>query len=134
MTIAISATFGGPELAGCRFDKMLSKAMQAHEARPDAVPAKIVAVFKVAGSIVTDFEFTGFRTGAFSKAKQRLVIQIAVPSEMVNAPEKTIASFIASSLHEAVALAKPKFQKAKLDYPEEKLLGVVAAIAKALGA
>jgi hypothetical protein len=126
--IRIGRIYGGPELTGSRIDQAIGRlAVLRNEYQTDALPALAVE-FHVPGSILTP-EHSGVRTGTLSKRRQLLMLQIAVPSEVLEAEQEVIHAFLLGSLREAVRLAGERFRRAKIPYDEQRHLAMIEKIA-----
>ena len=101
---------------------------------PALVPEEsgsIDLVFHVAGSVVKP-QYTGMRTGRFSRKEQTLMVQVSVPTEQVANPQPL--PFILSSIREAVSISKPLFRKAEIPFPEESFLELADRINREMAA
>ena len=87
-----------------QLDESLPAQDPVHEAAVDAT-------FHVPGDILRP-EYEGLRTGRWVKAKQLLVVQIAVPADLSGSP--AIEKFLAESLGQAVTLASEYLARRRL--------------------
>ena len=73
-------------------------------------------------------DFTGSRTGKFSRKLRKLMVQIAVPKKEVHSdhPER----FIFDSLREAVELGRLTFRAAKIPFSADEHLSLIGQIEK----
>lgn len=127
----ISRFYGGPELAESKFDRVIAKVTSLRGAGKEGPFGSLDVVFHVPGSIL-DPEHSGIRTGRFSKKERMLMLQIAVPREILEQEEPEIQAFLLASLREAVRMATPVFQRAKIPYSEEEYFSLLDKIRVAL--
>jgi hypothetical protein len=119
-SITIGAVFGGGELSGTSIDR----ALRGFTFPPDdSLPFSLNVVFHVPGSIVGGPDYVGMRTAKFSRKQKMLMIQVAVPKEMVDSPD--VRAFLFSSVREAVFTAAPFLRKKGVEYPVERVLDIV---------
>jgi hypothetical protein len=127
--IAIGAVYGEPEQKGSAIDQAISAAMRA--AAKLRAPWEIGhipgvnVVFSVPGRL-TSPDWEGLRDGKFSRKQQFLMIQVAVPREMVSSVETE--DFIVESLHKANALALKVFHKKGIEFPLAQAHALVGRI------
>jgi hypothetical protein len=119
-SITIGAVFGGGELSGTPIDRALRDLSFSQD---DAIPFSLNIVFHVPGSIVGCPDYVGVRTAKFSKKQKMLMIQVAVPKEMIHSPK--VRAFLFSSVREAVTTAAPFLRKKGVAYPVERVLDIV---------
>ncbi|NOK21119.1 hypothetical protein [Corallococcus carmarthensis] len=122
--MGLSAVYGGPELAGTPIDKAIRMFGKARGPTEMGVSGSLDIVFHVPGSLLKP-EFTGVRTAKFSRKEQKLMLQIAVPDEQVQSPD---VRWLLDAIREAVRLARPKFERAGIEYPEKEHLFIVDRI------
>ena len=75
-------------------------------------------------------DYEGIRTGRWVKAKQLLVVQVAVPEGL--ADERGVKDFLGSSLVEAVAIAEQYVAKEELALQLDRSRLIAARAAAAL--
>ena len=75
-------------------------------------------------------DYEGLRTGKFSRKERMLMVQVSVPPNVVTS--ENAESFVVQSLREAIRMAKPRFERAGIRYPEDQYLKEVDAIAAGL--
>lgn len=129
--ISIGAVFRGSELKDSLADRLITTAMKAARECRDALvsgihPA-INVVFYFPGSLGS-FDWDGLRDGKFSQKRQLLMVQVAVPSELVNS--QTLKDFLVESLHAANQLAFDFFQRRGIDYSLAEADNLVQRIAQ----
>ncbi len=123
----IGQVYGGPELKGSRIDRVLAKVTRLVGEGEEGAFGSLDVVFHVPGSIGAP-EHTGIRTGRFSKRERMLMLQIAVPREVLTKEEPEIEEFVMASLNEVVRLATPVFQRAGIPYKEQEYLSLLEGI------
>ena len=121
MKMYISQINGGPELRGSTVDRVLARIAGVVGGGEEDAFGCLDIVFHVHGSLLSP-EHAGVRTGTFSKKRRRLMLQIAVPKHVVESDETEIRRFVLASLEEAVRLAEPVFERAKIAYETEEFL------------
>jgi len=127
--ITIGTAYLGPELRDSKVHAALSKVMQAAiEARGDfefgTAPA-VNVVFTVPGSLGGP-NWSGARDGTFSRKEKMLMIEIAVPEEIVSSDR--VLDFIIEALRGANAIASDVYRKRCLPYPLRKAEELVTNI------
>ncbi|NNB87772.1 hypothetical protein D7X99_16180 [Corallococcus sp. AB032C] len=120
----IGAVFGGPELADAPIEKAIRLIGKARGPIEKSDSGALDIVFHVPGSLLKP-EFTGVRTAKFSRKERMLMLQIAVPEEQVHTPD---VRWLLDAIREAVRLARPKFERAGIGYPEQEHLAIVDRI------
>ena len=70
-------------------------------------PLRVNVVFHISGEVV-DIDFTGVRTGRYSKADRALMIQVAVPDEEPKNYEPVLLGLLDDALDEAARFARKK--------------------------
>jgi hypothetical protein len=115
---------GGPEVRGSTVDRVLGRISALVEAGEEDTFGSLNIVFHVHGSLLSP-EHVGVRTGRFSKRERILMLQIALPKDVVERDEDEIRRFVLTSLDEAVAMAEPVFRRAKIPYDKEEFLSRV---------
>ena len=87
------------------------------------------AVFVVPGSLgIADFE--GLQFGEYSKKEKAVVVQVAVPAEVVS--QSDFMAFLIESLHGANAMAFEFFRQKGEYFPLREAEGLVSATAQSL--
>lgn len=81
-------------------------------------------VFHIAGSMWSP-EHVGVRRAKFSKKDRMLMLQIAVPKDVVESEETEIEQFVLAHLREAVCLAEPVFKRAKVPYRKDSYIELI---------
>jgi hypothetical protein len=118
--ISVGAIIGGPESAF--FDKVLCEFMRhcESEGHLSGEPAKVNIVYHLPGSVMPP-DFAGIRPAKFSRKDQKLMIQVAVESEMASVRSRDeILDYIIDVADEAIGIAKTKFDSAKIEYDIKK--------------
>ncbi|MCP4592694.1 MAG: hypothetical protein GY842_18320, partial [bacterium] len=123
MMIGIGSVEGGPELVDTAFATSLGAiagllSARGRESKLAASPV-LNPVFHAPGSIV-GAGFEGVRTAKFSRHKKILMVQIAVPEEAAAATDPS--EFIFKSIREAIRIARPVFEQARIDFDEDEFL------------
>ncbi len=137
--IYVGSVLGGPELFYSPFTRAMAGIVFPVPGEPWPEPGKapdprefservdprpvgsLDIVFHVPGSLLKP-EYTGLRTGRFSRKQRLLQVQVAVPE---GADDGTLRAFILQSIRQAILLAKPRFDKARIAYPEAEYLSQV---------
>lgn len=127
--IYISSVLGGPELEGSRIDRAIKKIVGLRGPGEEGDFGSLDVVFHVPGSVIKP-DYQGLRTGKFSRKERMLMVQVSVPAALVMSEDSEV--FIINSLREAVRMAKPRFQRAGIQYPEDQYLCEIDEIATAL--
>jgi hypothetical protein len=132
--ISIGGVFRGPELKGSAFDKAQMAAARAlNEVRgPLALGATplVNAVFVVPGSLGRP-DFDGQQFGDYSKRDKAVVVQIAVPQDVVDGTKQ--AEFIVEALRGAIAMAFEFFRQRGEQFALREAEAMVTAVAERLG-
>jgi hypothetical protein len=119
-SISIGAVFGGGELSGTPIDR----ALRGLSFPPDnSLPFSLNVVFHVPGSIAGGPDYVGVRTGKFSRKEKMLMVQVAVPKEIIYSAD--VRAFLFSSVREAVRTAGPFLQKKGIEFPVGRVLEIV---------
>ena len=132
--IFIGAVYGGPEASGSYVDLRIIRLMKAvillREAScyPASTP-EVNVVFHVSGSL-SKVDFEGVRHGSFSRKRRLLMVQVAVPDEMVESP--SLDSFLIDSLRQANRVAFERFAKKGIDFPLPEADDLVKRVEQAL--
>ena len=127
--ISIGYDLYGPELDGSPIDLALRAAMKiAAELRGDfefgSSPA-VNVVFYVPGSLGSP-DWDGLRDAKFSRRQQLLMVQVAVPENVVESSDPE--DFVIESLYGANAVAFEFFRQKNMDFPLAEAEQLVAKI------
>ena len=127
--ISIGSVLRGPELRESNIsDALRIAAKTLIRVRGDlelgSVPS-VNVVFYVPGSQGQP-DWDGLRDGRYSAKDKLLMVQVAVPEEMVSS--NSALEFIVDSLHGANAVAFEVFRQKGMDYPLRKAEELVASI------
>jgi hypothetical protein len=125
--IYISSILGGPELTHSGVSSAIARLFRSRGPGEEGDFGSLDVVFHVAGSLLQP-EFSGVRTGRFSRKERMLQVQIAVPPEVVVSEDPY--PFLAARVLDAVRLAAPVFSKAGIAYPEEEYVAVAEQMAR----
>lgn len=126
--ICISEILGGPELSHSRVATAIAKLFQLSGSREEGDFGSLDIVFHVAGSLGQP-EFSGIRTGRFSRKERMLQVQIAVPADVVESDDPY--PFLAARMLDAVRVASPVFSKAGIPYPEGEYIAIAETMVRA---
>lgn len=134
--IMIGAHHGGPELGGTPIERAIGAAMRAAiKARGNyeegSIPA-VNVVFCTPGSIVGSPDWDHGRVAKYSAKRKLVLVQVAVPQEMVHS--KSALDFVIKELYGANALAFECYRQKKIDFAladAEKLVAEIRRIAAA---
>jgi hypothetical protein len=120
--LSLGIVLGGPELEDGTCDKVLARILNAVA---DNCPintgiegAMLNVVFHVPGTLFGP-DFSGLRVAKFSRARAILLVQVAVPTDLVS--EMAIRSFAYTSIRRAIDIAARVFSKVKIPYSAEEL-------------
>lgn len=127
----IGGIYGGPE--GTRVGSAISKLKRLRGDEQIKNSGSLDVVFHVPGSIVSP-DYEGVRTAIFSKKRRLLQVQVGVPPDLDRLDQCEIEQFLLSSLREAVQIAQPVFDKAKIPYQRDEYERLLDRIARALSA
>lgn len=86
--------------------------MSDEAASHDAVALNVI--YQIPGEVMTP-DFEGVRTGRYSKSKARLIVQVALPEEVPDDPERVVREY----LDQAIGLAESFLLKKGI--PEERV-------------
>jgi hypothetical protein len=116
--ILIGNVFRGPEHQASKTKRLLSKLMElSMELRGlfevGDCPA-VNVVFYVPGSLGA-FDWDGIRDAKFSKQQKLLMVQVAVPANMIDSP--SLKDELIESLHGANAVAFEFFRQKGMQFP-----------------
>jgi hypothetical protein len=117
--IYIGGIYGGPEVRGSAIDRAISKLSRLRGPGTEDERGSLDVVFHVPGSIIAP-DYSGIRTGRFSKKKRLLQIQVSVPKDITAADEPTMEMFLLQALRDAIQLAVPVFDHAEIPYPHDE--------------
>ena len=131
--LSIGAVYGGPKSEFGLIGKFVNRLMNiVADMCDNFTPGSAVglnAVFHIPGSICSDLGYEGLRDGKFSRKLKLLMIQIAVPKEIVESPnEEIIFRFLFDSLREANRIGALCFKKKNIEYSQSKFLDLVNAV------
>jgi hypothetical protein len=127
--IYISSILGGPEVEGSEIDRAIKRVIGLRRSGQEGDFGSLDVVFHIPGSMVSP-DYQGLRTGKFSRKERMLMVQVSVPPDIVRSDGAE--GFVVRALEEAVRMAKPRFEKAGIPYPESQYLREVADITAAL--
>jgi hypothetical protein len=134
MGLELGDIYGGPEHEHSAMREISHRLYNVKETYHDKIiPARdgsLAVVFQYPGSVLEP-EFRGIRPGRLSKRQKNLLIQVAVPKEMMG-PE-VFGKFYVDALEEAVRMGKKYFEKNKIPFSEESHLALVNKLREALG-
>jgi hypothetical protein len=116
--ISIGSVLMGPEHQQSHAHSLVGVVMRAAEEcrgsfKSDSSPA-VNVVFYVPGSLDSP-DWEGIRDAKFSRKRQLLMVQVAVPSYLVSSP--LLKQFLLESLHDANRVAFEFFRKKGLSFP-----------------
>jgi hypothetical protein len=127
--IYIGQILGGPELRDhAPLNRAIAKLYRLRGPAGEGEFGSLDVVFHVAGSLLEP-EFSGVRTGRFSRKRRMLQVQIAVPKEVVASEDPY--PILAARLLEAVRVAVPVFVKAGIPYPEAEYVAIAETMIRA---
>src|SRR6266700_5558645 len=112
MALFLSEILGGPEKLDKEFDRQstsICRLKDTYERKmlsPD--DGALNVVFQYPGSLLQP-EFTGVRTGSFSKKKMLLAVQVAVPADILKS-DQFVAEY-GRLLKEAIVVGKKFLEK-----------------------
>jgi hypothetical protein len=126
--ISFGAVYGGPEIYESPIADTIRRLKKARVPREEGPFGSLVIVFHVPGSIIQP-EYEGVRTARFSRKQRTLTLQIAVPAEQTYTPD---LDFLLNAIRKAIGMARPRFERAGVRYPEREYLDMVDRIEKEL--
>lgn len=129
--IFIGRVYGGPEIRGSNADRAISRVVQLMGPQTEDGRASLDVVFHVPGSLLKP-DFEGARTGRFSKKERMLMIQVAVPPGIASGEPLDVQRFLLRGLRDAIRLGRSRFEKARIEYPEQEYLEKVDAVEASL--
>jgi hypothetical protein len=116
--ISIGNVYKGPEHQKSQSRKLLNNILNiVYSIKAEyyeGITPEANVVFFVPGSLGTP-SWTGLRDGTFSRKKKLLMIQVAVPKELVDSPK--LEAFALDSLRKANELALRVYHKKGFEYP-----------------
>ena len=135
MRISTGLVLGGPEMVESAVCSAIKKKGLLMQSRcplycEDVTEAGLNIVFYTPGSLFQP-DWEGVRTGRFSRKQKLLMIQAAVPEEMVSS--KNIGPFLCEMMRQGVVEAKPVFEKAKIPFDAEAFTKFIDDIEVELG-
>jgi hypothetical protein len=129
--ISIGAMYGGPELERSLSFRLITSVLDATDectgssaCERDASPA-INVVYCVPGTLSSP-DWEGVRSAKFSRKQQLLLVQVAVPSELVGSP--ALKEFLLGSLQKASEVAFEFFRRKRLSFPLAEAKSLVERI------
>lgn len=124
--IYVGTVFGGPEAPATQAYRVVNKVMCMIADERDALISPsdggLNVVFHVSGSL-SKVTFEGVRTGRFVRKEKMLMVQVAVPEELLDSDK--LAPFLFQSIREAIDITKLVFKKAKILFSAEDHLALV---------
>lgn len=137
-TLTVGAVLGlghrghGFQVALAKAARIVREREEADPPRCESVEAHVNVVFQVPGGAADPWpiEFDGLRAGRFTRAKRKLVIDVAVPDGLASEQAEL---FIASALVDGVALARAQLASKKVIAEFERAERVASAAAEELG-
>jgi len=129
--IYIGRVYGGPEVRGSQIDKVISQFVRLLGPQVKDESGSLDIVVHVPGSVFRP-DFEGARGAKFSKKERMHMIQIGVPARITDADQIEMQRFLVDSLRQAVRIAKPRFEKARIPFPEETYLAQISRITASL--
>jgi len=116
--IHIGAVYGGPELEGSAAYRTISAVRRALEELrgpfEDGTGPATNVVFFVPGSLDSP-DWSGARDARFSRKRQLLMVQVAIPANLVGSPD--LRAFLVRALHDSNAIAVEVFRKKGFQFP-----------------
>jgi hypothetical protein len=127
MTMHIGSISGGrawSEFEG-RLQQIKQQVIVAREVSETSDTGSIDLVFDIPGDVWRP-DYTGLRTGRFSRKQKILQIQVAVPREDLAADEAE--EFIFDSMTAAIEMAAAVFEKAKIAFDKASLVAITDSV------
>lgn len=126
--LSVGVVFGGSPHVDKAWDPAISRIMRAViQARyRTTTPLSVNVVYHVTGELL-QAEFSGVRTGTFSRKRMLLMVQAAVPPEPVEDRRGVLLGLLRAAVDEAEAFARRR--KIADGLPE--IHGIVGAVAQA---
>lgn len=129
MSLTLGLVFGDPIAdqtpMGRALVDILRRKPEEHEQGVISEQAMLNVVFHIPGRHSKP-DYQGIRTGRFSKKEKGYMIQVAVPESLVTSGDPD--RFIFDALREAIAIAKPRFEKHNLEFSVAEHLQFVQAL------
>ena len=129
MSLSLGAVYGGPEHdktspSAARITRLMKRMaeLQGDSAVGTGTGGSLNVVFHVPGSLIKP-DYMGVRTAKFSRKNKMLMVQVAIPDELLRSPN--LEGFLVASIREAVCLARPVFDKARIGFCVEEHLALV---------
>jgi hypothetical protein len=126
--IYISEILGGPELMDSRVTAAIAKLFRLRGPGEEGPFGSLDVVFHVGGSLIQP-EFSGVRTGRFSRKRRMLQVQIAVPRDVVASDDPY--PFLAARVLDAVRAGSAVSARAGIAYPEEEYVALAEGMVRA---
>lgn len=123
----VSAVAGGPELRKGPAHEVLQRLARWNTPPQGPDGTSVTVVFRLPGSLVRP-AFSGMKAAKVSR-KPDVMVDVSVPEEQVKAPD---IGWLMESIRSAIRLAKPKFEKAGVAFPEAEYLATVERMEKEL--
>lgn len=76
--------------------------------------------------------FEGLRSAKFSKKERMLMVQIALPEDLLEGEPAEILRFLLDAMRQAIRLGQRRFEKAGIPYPQDEYLREVGALESTL--
>jgi hypothetical protein len=125
----VGGVYGGPEVTGSKIDLAIRRITALLGDAHVEDSGSLDIVFHVPGSVIGP-DYQGVRTGRLSRRERLLQVQIAVPREIQNKEQSEIEDFVLDALRDAIRIAGPRFEKAKIPYPLEEYERSLARVQK----
>ncbi|MCK8500833.1 hypothetical protein [Myxococcus fulvus] len=126
--IHMGAVMGGGELADSPIRVAIRKIARARGPKQEDESGSLGIVFHGPGSILGN-EFAGVRTGMLSRSQRMLQVRISAPEEQVEAPDD---HWLLERMREAIRIARPRFERARIGYPEAEYLATIDRVEQGL--
>lgn len=135
--ISIGAVYRGPELRDSHINRVISASMQsAMKIRSELESASrpsVNVIFYVPGSL-GEPDWDGLREAKFSLRQKLLMVQVAVPQEVVDSA--TPEDYVIESLYGANAVAFEFFRQKQMQFPlaeaEQLVKSIASSVSKAV--
>jgi hypothetical protein len=112
--ITFGEVYGGPE-RGTKVEQAIRRLTRLAEQIPVSDSGLLNIVFHVPGSI-TGPDYQGVRSGTLFRRLKKLQVQIAVPPGLEQSEPTHIERVLLRLLREAVRVAQPVFERARIPY------------------
>jgi hypothetical protein len=133
MALHLSDVYGGPEFDGGRVESILAALFRAKEANHDALidaqDGSLDIVFFIPGNVFRP-PFEGMRPGRLSRKEKTLQIQVSIPEGILQSDD--FASYVISTLIQAVNLGKQYLDRRKIPFSEEAHLALIERMRSAI--